>query len=85
MNENFDPNIVVGDFIEGLDEGFVGKDPTLRSNMCDRFVPDVDTSLINVLANLPDGRVAIVGDIVVIRAGPDTYHPVKSVKVRSQF
>lgn len=84
MDENFDPNHAVDVLIEGLDaeEGDTLKGGLQRPNVSDTATADVDTSMISVLGNLIDGKVAVIGDIVAIRAGPDTYHPIKAIKVR---
>lgn len=42
---------------------------------------DVNVALIDELSKLEDGKVVLVDDLVAIRAGPKTYHPIKTLKV----
>ncbi|CAN0348757.1 unnamed protein product [Ectocarpus sp. 8 AP-2014] len=70
MDENFDPNRAVH-----WPSGAVSSEPSPSKE-----VADEDAPLVAVLSALEDGQVAISGDIVAIRAGPETYHPVKALK-----
>lgn len=70
MDENFNPNRVT----DGSRSESVG-------NCGSKAVADADVPLNAVLGALEDGRVAITGDLVAIRAGPETYHPIKALKV----
>lgn len=80
MDENFNPNRAKVDEY-GAVPGIVhsGKPDTPRNHGA--AVADVKSSLIAVLGNLGDGDVAVVGDLVAVRAGPATYHPIKAIKV----
>lgn len=71
MDENFDPNRAVH-----WPSGAVSSEPSPSKE-----VADEDAPLVAVLSALEDGEVAIAGDVVAIRAGPETYHPVKALKV----
>lgn len=51
----------------------------------EQAVADRDASLVAVLGALEDGQVAVAGDLVATRAGPDTYHPIKALKVLPPF
>lgn len=87
MDENFDPNRTMDDssFDRGCDwDNADHEDNESRSTPGGRWeaVAGVDSSLVATLEALEDGQVAIAGDIVAIRAGPDTYHPIKTLKVR---
>ncbi|CAM9484101.1 unnamed protein product [Ectocarpus fasciculatus] len=68
MDENFDPN------------GAVHRPSGAGSSKPSKEVADEDAPLVAVLSALEDGQVAIAGDVVAIRAGPETYHPVKALK-----
>ncbi|CAM9914456.1 unnamed protein product, partial [Ectocarpus sp. 8 AP-2014] len=63
MDENFDPNRAVR-----WPSGAVSSEPSPSKE-----VADEDAPLLAVLSALEDGQVAISGDIVAIRAGPETY------------
>lgn len=76
MDENFNPNRA-GD---GTISDSVGKSSNISNSNC-RAVADADVPLSELLGALEDGRVAITEDIVAIRAGPETYHPIKALKV----
>lgn len=79
MDENFNPNRVVDGSKNAVFSDSVGNS---SSSSCGaNAVADADVPLSEVLGALEDGQVAIVGDIVAIRAGPATYHPVKALKV----
>lgn len=80
MDENFNPNRSVdGSSSAIMDKTFAGGKPG-----CDgAAVADVEASLIAVLGGMGDGDVAVVGDLVAVRAGPATYHPLKAIKVQS--
>eukprot|EP00752_Nemacystus_decipiens_P006834 g6136.t1 len=78
MDENFDPNCAGDGSKKAALSASVG---TLTNSNCSgKAVPDADAPLREVLGALEDGRVAIAGDLVAIRAGPDTYHPIKALK-----
>lgn len=79
MDENFNPNRVVDEYSSIAAIAGGGK-PGAHGNQ-GGAVADVDTSLIAVLGGLGDGDVAVIGDLVAIRAGPVTYHPIKAIKV----
>ncbi|CAM9721647.1 unnamed protein product [Ectocarpus sp. 13 AM-2016] len=70
MDENFDPNRAVH-----WPSGAVSSEPSPSKEVADKDAP-----LVAVLSALEDGQVAIAGDVVAIRAGPETYHPVKALK-----
>lgn len=81
MDENFNPNLVadgskdVGNIISS----------SSSTNHTGKTVADADVPLRELLGALEDGRVAIKGDLVAIRAGPETYHPIKALKVTLDF
>lgn len=88
MDENFNPNRTMdGSSILG-GSGKQAFDINTSSSSFDQNTrdagarADVNGSLIAVLGGLEDGQVAVVGDLVAIRAGPETYHPIKALKVR---
>ena len=79
MDENIDPNranlhaTIHGDMANVRSERFLRKGS----------ITDINLDLINALSDLEDGEVAVVDDLVAIRAGPETYHPIKALKVWS--
>lgn len=76
MDENFNPNLGV----HGSSDVFAnGSKPNIRGDTA--IVADTNAPLVAVLGALEDGQVAISGDLVAIRAGPETYHPIKALKV----
>lgn len=80
MDENFNPdrNVYRSNMMDGLGKASMDDTVTPRNTEA----ADIDAPLIAALVNLEDGQVAVVGDIVAIRAGPDTYHPIKALKVK---
>lgn len=82
MDENFNPNRAVygSSALDGF--GKASSNQTTGSNDMGA-VAGVDAPLIAVLGGLEDGEVAVVGDLMAVRAGPETYHPIKALKVRS--
>lgn len=82
MDENFNPNRAVVDEYGALPGIVHGGKPDLPRNH-GAAVADVKESLIAALGKLGDGDVAVVGDLVAVRAGPATYHPIKAIKVRT--
>lgn len=79
MDENFNPNRVT-DGSNGSDN-VTFQEKAGNSNCRGKAVADVDAPLREVIGALEDGRLAVVGDLVAIRAGPETYHPIKALKV----
>lgn len=92
MNENFDPNrtvdgsSILGSFGKANVDNTAGAAVSAnggdeRSGDALGAVADTNAPLIAVLRGLEDGQVAVMGDLVAIRAGPETYHPIKALKV----
>lgn len=81
MDENFNPNrnVCGSNIMDGLGNASIGETVTPRNT---EGAADIDAPLIAALVSLEDGQVAVVGDLVAIRAGPDTYHPIKALKVQ---
>lgn len=77
MSENVDPNKIS---LRKEFTGSMGKAPSenIRSY---EATSDVNVALIDELSKLEDGKVVLVDDLVAIRAGPKTYHPIKTLKV----
>lgn len=76
MDENLNPNLGV----HGASD--VSSNGTKPNSWGDAAaVADTNAPLVAVLGALEDGQVAISGDLVAIRAGPETYHPIKALKV----
>lgn len=89
MDENFNPNRLVhgsndGDCSTSSLRSSSGNSKHNKGNSTSNqeAVADGDAPLIAVLGALEDGQVAVAGDLVAIRAGPETYHPIKALKVR---
>lgn len=89
MDENFDPNRAVDALmgeLGGAQQQFgtaygADVDDLGKGRHGSEAIADVNAALITALAGMDDGAVAVIGDIVAIRAGPATYHPVKAIKV----
>lgn len=81
MDENFNPNrnVYGSNMMDGLGKASLDETVTPRNT---EAAADIDAPLMAALVSLEDGQVAVVGDLVAIRAGPDTYHPIKALKVR---
>ena len=81
MDENFNPNrnVYGSSMMDGLGKASIDEAVTPRNT---EAAADIDAPLIAALVSLEDGQVAVVGDLVAIRAGPDTYHPIKALKVK---
>lgn len=77
MNENVDPNKI---FPRKEFPGSMGKASSENIRNYEATT-DVKVALIDALSNLEDGKVVLVDDLVAIRAGPETYHPIKTLKV----
>lgn len=76
MDENFNPNRMVHGSNDALGSS------SINSNRNEEApVADGDAPLAALLGALEDGEVAVAGDLVAIRAGPETYHPIKALKV----
>lgn len=84
MDENFNPNRVVHGSNDDSSKSSIGSSSCSKHNnsSAEEAVADGDAPLIAVLGALEDGQVAVAGDLVAIRAGPETYHPIKALKVR---
>lgn len=88
MDENFNPNRAVG--VSNM-SGDVPYSADCAGIQCStgsiggEAVADVEESLIAVLGGMGDGVVAVVGDVVAVRAGLQTYHPIKSIKVQTRW
>ncbi|CAM9404625.1 unnamed protein product [Pylaiella littoralis] len=75
MDENFNPNRMVHGSNDALGSS------SINSNRNEEApVADGDAPLAALLGALEDGEVAVAGDLVAIRAGPETYHPIKALK-----
>lgn len=83
MDENFNPNRVGDGSKDVVFSESVGNIAS-NSNCSGKALADADVPLSEVLGALEDGRVAVAGDLVAIRAGPETYHPIKALKVMPQ-
>lgn len=83
MDENFNPNrnVYGSNIMDGLGKASIHETAVTPRNT-EEAAADIDAPLIAALVSLEDGQVAVVGDLVAIRAGPDTYHPIKALKVR---
>lgn len=85
MDENFDPNhSSADDFSIRTVTGKGGSGADKKSSSISssgEATADMDASVVGTLAGLQDGQVAVLGDVVAIRAGPETYHPIKAMKV----
>lgn len=79
MDENFDPNRI--NHRSGLYKGFDADQASRQQSAA--AVADGNASLVSALLDLADGQVAVVNDLVAIRAGPSTYHPIKALKVNA--
>ncbi|CAM9924238.1 unnamed protein product [Laminaria digitata] len=81
MDENFNPNrnVYGSNIIDGLGKASIDETSVTPRNT-EEAAADIDAPLIAALVSLEDGQVAVVGDLVAIRAGPDTYHPIKALK-----
>lgn len=82
MDENFNNRAVDGSKVL-FSESVVNSNSS--SNCSGHAIADADVPLSDVLGALEDGRVAIAGDLVAIRAGPETYHPIKALKVMPEI
>lgn len=89
MDENFNPNRSTADVFSTRTGSMMGKGGTVADQNLSSIASsgeatrtaDMDASFVGTLAGLQDGQVAVVGDLVAIRAGPETYHPIKAIKV----
>lgn len=85
MDENFNPNrnVYGSSMVDGLGKAASIDETGVPPRNTEAATADVDAPLIAALVSLEDGQVAVVGDLVAIRAGPGTYHPIKALKVRT--
>lgn len=85
MDENFNPNrnLYGSSMMDGLGKAASIDETGLPPRNKEAATADIDAPLIAALVSLEDGQVAVVGDLLAIRAGPETYHPVKALKVRA--
>ncbi|CAN0101839.1 unnamed protein product, partial [Scytosiphon promiscuus] len=76
MDENFNPNRAV----QESGEVFGKPSGSNHNSETGAARADGNVTLFDLLGALEDGQVDVAGDIVAIRAGPETYHPVKALK-----
>ncbi|CAM9446970.1 unnamed protein product [Hapterophycus canaliculatus] len=77
MDENFNPNRVVQGSGEVFGKSSASSHGGGEGASC---CADGNAPLFAMLGALEDGQVGVAGDIVAIRAGPETYHPIKALK-----